>query len=506
MKISRIQKTILSSYTAIWLVAIALLLGTSRQMLQKRLFERQTGQARVVAANVALAVSDPLLVGELDRLKSLVLGLKKSDGDVAAAWLLDKSGKCVAATEEAKINQTLVAATPQAEPLKVQRNASGELEVASLVIQGKDTIGLLHLTYSPATVRAMINSTMMIILAVSAGCMVGGLILYSLIINRTIVRRIDAVTRRLDENSETTASVGVQIAASAGDISTGTQQQNAALEETCAALEQMTSMIKRSTANAQSARELGNQTKAAAESGATDVQTMNHAMADIKSASDSIAKIIKTIDEISFQTNLLALNAAVEAARAGEAGAGFAVVADEVRSLAQRCAQSARETAVQIEDSIQKSERGVSISSKVAASLQDILGKACQMDSLINEIAHATTEQNQAISGINSSVSQIEQVMQSAAGSTAGFVNLSTELRRQAEGFKTGMLELKEIIGATANGRTAFRNLEQTQAVRMPAPLDPTLDLDRANCSLPGTKLTAPRKQTKAVAQSFTNF
>lgn len=40
MKISRIQKTILGSYTLIWLVAGALLLGTSRQMLQKRLFEQ----------------------------------------------------------------------------------------------------------------------------------------------------------------------------------------------------------------------------------------------------------------------------------------------------------------------------------------------------------------------------------------------------------------------------------------------------------------------------------
>lgn len=504
MKISRIQKTILSSYTVIWLVAIALLVGTSRQMLQKRLFERQAGKARIVATNVALAVSDPLLIGELDRLKNLVTELKNSDDDVAAAWLLDKAGKCVAATDEAQINQVLDPAPPKTDLLKVQRNEAGNLEATCTVTQGKEILGTLHLIYSPDAVQKMINSTITIILAVSTGSMVVGLILYSLIINRTIVRRINAVTRRLDENSQATASVGAQVTASAQDLAAGAQHQTAALEQTCAALEQMTGMIKRSTTNAHSARELGNQTKAAAESGSTDVQTMNHAMADIKAASDNIAKIIKTIDEISFQTNLLALNAAVEAARAGEAGAGFAVVADEVRSLAQRCAQSARETAVQIEDSIQKSERGVTISTKVAESLQDILGKARQMDTLINEIAQATTEQNQAIAGINSSVSQIEQVMQSTATSTSGFEGLSEELRRQADGFRSGMLQLKEVIGATEKS-TQPQPTPRPQPTRSARPAT-KLNRDRADHALPSRKSTHSPTAPQSAESSFTNF
>ena len=103
----------------------------------------------------------------------------------------------------------------------------------------------------------------------------------------------------------------------------------------------------------------------------------------IKKASDEVSKIIKTIDEIAFQTNILALNAAVEAARAGEAGLGFAVVAEEVRSLAQRSAQAARETAEKIEDSIQKSNRGAEINSKVAGRLQEIVVKAREVDELV---------------------------------------------------------------------------------------------------------------------------
>ena len=129
-------------------------------------------------------------------------------------------------------------------------------------------------------------------------------------------------------------------------------------------------MTSRSSEHANTAKQSTGQARAAAESGAAQMERMSGAMDQIQESSREIAKIIKTIDEIAFQTNLLALNAAVEAARAGEAGAGFAVVADEVRSLAQRSAHASRETAEKIESALERSRLGVEISKSVGVRVE----------------------------------------------------------------------------------------------------------------------------------------
>ena len=134
----------------------------------------------------------------------------------------------------------------------------------------------------------------------------------------------------------------VEIAAGNLDLSGRTEEQASSLEETAAAMVQLTTTVQQNNVNAAEACKLADTASSVAAKGGDAVEQMVRTMGSINESSRKIVDIIGVIDGIAFQTNILALNAAVEAARAGEQGRGFAVVASEVRNLAQRSAAAAK--------------------------------------------------------------------------------------------------------------------------------------------------------------------
>jgi len=263
-----------------------------------------------------------------------------------------------------------------------------------------------------------------------------------------IKKVVARITEQLSSGADQTAAAAGQVSTASKSLADGASEQAASLEETSASLEEISSMTQRNAESATQAKHLSNQTRQAAESGAASMDEMKQAMDAIKASSASIAKIVKTIDEIAFQTNILALNAAVEAARAGEAGAGFAVVADEVRSLAQRSAQSAKETAVKIEDSVSKSDRAVRISAKVAQSFEEIVVKARGVDELVAEIATGSNEQSQGIAQVAVAVSKMDRVTQSNATCAEQSAAASAEMNAQSDSMRHSVTSLVELVGS----------------------------------------------------------
>lgn len=282
-----------------------------------------------------------------------------------------------------------------------------------------------------------------------------GLLAYGWQMKQRITSQLRDVAGVLSEASARVAEMAEQVSASSQSLAEGASEQAASLEETGASLEEMSSMTRRNSDNAQSAKELAGQTRQSATAGTTDVQQMTGAMEAMKTSSDNIARIVKTIDEIAFQTNILALNAAVEAARAGEAGMGFAVVADEVRNLAQRSALASRETAEKIHDSIEKSGQGVQISAVVALRLSEIAEKTRQVDDLVAGIAVASVEQSQGVSQINIAVTQMDKVTQANAATAEESASATIELQYQAAAMKLAVGELLSMVGSSSSARVS---------------------------------------------------
>jgi methyl-accepting chemotaxis protein len=300
-------------------------------------------------------------------------------------------------------------------------------------------------------------STTMIV-GLTAAALIGAFL--AVFITRSITKPIRAISDQLSSGAEQTVSAATQVSSASQSLAEGASQQAASLEETSSSLEEMSSMTARNTESAEKVKGLATQARQAGDTGASDMKEMIVAMEAIKTSSADIAKIIKTIDEIAFQTNILALNAAVEAARAGEAGMGFAVVADEVRNLAQRCAQAAKETAVKIEDAVQKSANGAEISTKVAKSLEEIITKARQVDELAGEVAAASREQSQGIMQVGKAVTEMDKVTQSNAANAEESASAAEELNAQADTMKdvvNSLLVLVDGQGKAAGAKTSGR-------------------------------------------------
>ncbi len=213
------------------------------------------------------------------------------------------------------------------------------------------------------------------------------------------------------------------------DVGNSSKAQADSIQETAAAIAEVTSMIARTSKLTEQSDQLAHVIAEGTESGGQAVQRMVSSMEAIQESSQrlsDIETIIKQIEsktmvinEIVSKTELLSLNASIEAARAGEYGKGFAVVAEEVGNLANTSGKSSNEirellekSRVSVQDviqlTVQRVAEGQEKTKTVATTFEKITVDVNNINTQMQQITEATKEQEIGVKQIASAMARID--------------------------------------------------------------------------------------------------
>lgn len=245
---------------------------------------------------------------------------------------------------------------------------------------------------------------------------------------REITVPLGAICNELERTSKETAHSGTQLDLSANRVLAASTIQAEAIQETVAAMNEITAMVAQTTTragnSATEARAVLEKTRA----GKAVVSEMNEAMQSLTQANEkleTISKIFKQIshkttiiNEIAFKTKMLSINAAVEAARAGQHGRGFSVVASEVGNLSKLSAEAANAVRAllassqqEVSDIIETTSKQVRAGSRVTSAVDQAFSEIAKAIQQVAEQAVAISQAaNEQELGVKQTASGIEQI------------------------------------------------------------------------------------------------
>jgi len=274
-----------------------------------------------------------------------------------------------------------------------KRVAEGDLTSQQINISNRDELGELAANFN--------------VMSTNLKLLVTQLVAHS----QTVLQAASTLQVSTNEASQATKQVG----ASVEEIVSGIENQNNHTQQSTIAMSDMVKGIQQVTETSTTAFEAAQHSEREAAEGQqytqASVQSMNEIHQTVQQILDTmqllneksqlIGEVSAIISGVAEQTRLLALNASIEAAHAGEHGRSFNIVAQNVRALADSTKQSTE----YINELIGAIQQGItSVYSLTSTGIEEV-----------NKGLHVSEQSDQAFQSIVASIHQVVNNVQEAS-------------------------------------------------------------------------------------------
>jgi methyl-accepting chemotaxis protein len=269
---------------------------------------------------------------------------------------------------------------------------------------------------------------------------------------RTLMTQIAEGVNVLSTSASQISSSTTQLATTSAEAATAVNETTTTVEEvrqTAQLASQKAKSVSESTQKMTQISQTGTKSTEETIEGINLIQQQMESIGDtmvrLSDQSQTIGRIVATVEDLAAQSNLLAVNASIEAAKAGEQGKGFAVVAQEVKSLAEQSQQATNQVRNILTD-IRKATSAAVMATEQGSKAVDVgVKRSGQAGQSIQMLSGSVIEAAQAATQIAASSQQQLVGMDQVAIAMESIKEASTQNMASAKQLEAAAHNLKDL-------------------------------------------------------------